>query len=419
MSGTALYAASSPHRDIILVRQELPSTSAMLAAILLLAVLPNAVCNRAPAFSTNSYLKAFQLKHQSMTTLRTPESDSIVQMKRSKIAVVLESEESISYFKTKPFNTPITWHEVMMQVAEKMRWEAINNPEVDNNGKNALEELSLEVFTLQQLVDLQKNNFFFDPLGADIVLIVGLPDLYDPQHLSSRQALESFSATSKAIVPLDCADSTYFSEIEKYGDFSPLNSLEPVFSVWDGIIKGERFRNRALQSIVRDLWQRKSSGDILFMALVLADSFCDISIKSVKSVANTDSTSFAQIACMVGNCRAEILDCLSDPECKAALDCLNSCKGNDQVCSYRCITSHETAKFEKFALCILQKNNCMGNTAIAPVYPDTQPMRVFRGETLTHEAAEGIFIGHLSPRENEKNLLLPAGAEMEPWSWKV
>ena len=135
------------------------------------------------------------------------------------------------------------------------------------------------------------------------------------------------------------------------------------------------------------------------MALVLADSFCDISIKSVKSVTNTDTTSFEQLSCMVGNCRAEIFDCLSDPECKAALDCLNSCKGNDQVCSYRCITSHETAKFEKFALCILQKNNCMGNTATAPVYPDPQPMTMFRGEPLTHEAAEGIFVGHLEPRE--------------------
>lgn len=101
-----------------------------------------------------------------------------------------------------------------------------------------------------------------------------------------------------------------------------------------------------------------------------------------------------------------------------ALDCLNNCKGNDQVCSYRCITSHETAAFEKFAMCILQKNNCMGNTATMPVYPDPEPMTTFRGAPLSFEDAENIFIGKLKLREGESNYLV-VGTELLPWSWKV
>jgi hypothetical protein len=37
-------------------------------------------------------------------------------------------------------------------------------------------------------------------------------------------------------------------------------------------LKGRRFKDRLLQSIAKDLWSRKSSGDILFMALVLVRS---------------------------------------------------------------------------------------------------------------------------------------------------
>lgn len=107
-----------------------------------------------------------------------------------------------------------------------------------------------------------------------------------------------------------------------------------------------------------------------------------------------------------------------------ALDCLNKCKGNDQVCSYRCITSHETAAFEKFAMCILQKNNCMGNTATIPMYPDPEPMTTFRGTPLTFEDAENIFIGNLKLREGESNPLVVGtdgrpSTELLPWSWKV
>eukprot|EP00959_Pyramimonas_sp_CCMP1952_P097713 2042058-Pyramimonas_sp.AAC.1 len=41
-----------------------------------------------------------------------------------------------------------------------------------------------------------------------------------------------------------------------------------------------------------------------------------------------------------------------------------------QVCSYRCIVSHESPQFEAFSLCILQKHNCLNNNAERPPLPD-------------------------------------------------
>ena len=66
-----------------------------------------------------------------------------------------------------------------------------------------------------------------------------------------------------------------------------------------------------------------------------------------------------------------------------------------QVCSYRCIVSHESQLLEDFSLCILQKHNCLGKSAEIPALPDPPPMTAFRGEELTHELAESLFIGWL------------------------
>lgn len=66
-----------------------------------------------------------------------------------------------------------------------------------------------------------------------------------------------------------------------------------------------------------------------------------------------------------------------------------------QVCSYRCIVSHESPRLEDFSLCILQRNNCLGNSARIPALPDPPPMAAFRGDPLTHDLAESLFIGWL------------------------
>ena len=75
--------------------------------------------------------------------------------------------------------------------------------------------------------------------------------------------------------------------------------------------------------------------------------------------------------------------------------CLISAVADLQVCSYRCIVSHESQLLEDFSLCVLQKHNCLGKSAEIPVLPDPPPMDAFRGDVLTHELAESLFIGWL------------------------
>lgn len=61
-----------------------------------------------------------------------------------------------------------------------------------------------------------------------------------------------------------------------------------------------------------------------------------------------------------------------------------------QVCRYRCIVSYESPEFQEFALCILQKHNCLENHATIPARPDPAPIASFRGQPLTHEMAEEV-----------------------------
>lgn len=65
---------------------------------------------------------------------------------------------------------------------------------------------------------------------------------------------------------------------------------------------------------------------------------------------------------------------------------------------------YETEAFSQFALCILQKHNCLRNHAAIPTLPDPSPLAAFRGQPMTHELAEEISFGHLGTK---------------PWSWKV
>lgn len=62
----------------------------------------------------------------------------------------------------------------------------------------------------------------------------------------------------------------------------------------------------------------------------------------------------------------------------------------------------------------------MGNKALMPVYPDPRPLEQFRGQALTWEAADQIFIGFLEvPNEAPNPLVDTSTQSLYPWSWKV
>lgn len=151
---------------------------------------------------------------------------------------------------------------------------------------------------------------------------------------------------------------------------------------------------------VSESWARRNADDIRFCLLVLINSY----VRPVPILKNLRAKGFSTLNCMVKNCGTEILNCLLDPNCRKALQCLNICGPTDQVCSYRCIASYESKSLEAFSLCVLEKHNCLGMTAEISSKPYVPPLSIFRGEQLTHEAAEDIFVGWLGRLD---------------WSWRV
>ncbi|WMV26329.1 hypothetical protein MTR67_019714, partial [Solanum verrucosum] len=127
---------------------------------------------------------------------------------------------------------------------------------------------------------------------------------------------------------------------------------------------------------VFDAWERHNSDDIRFCLLVIINAY----ITPVSTLKNLRAKGFSTLNCMVTNCGPQILNCLLDPNCRKALQCLNNCSPVDQ------------------------KNNCLELDAKIPEKPDVTPMAEFRGEKLSSEIAEDLFVGWLGTLE---------------WSWRV
>ena len=189
----------------------------------------------------------------------------------------------------------------------------------------------------------------------------------------------------------------------------------------------------------RAFWARGHSDDVLTALLILVDA-------GVERVARIDSLrgrGLGTLACMLRHCRESVLACVTDPDCKAGLDCLTACPPGDQVgsgaragrwrrparvsgglvstlastrpppplpsplqvCAYRCIVSHESPEFAAFSLCVLTRHGCLGVSASIPSMPAPEPQAEWRGEAMSVAVGHRIFVGWLA-----------AG---DPWSWRV
>ena len=179
-----------------------------------------------------------------------------------------------------------------------------------------------------------------------------------------------------------------------------------TFSLLKRIEEQERKKGRQMDRVLKavklmeEAWMRKNAEDVRFLLLILIDK-CVSRVEILQSLRATDLNT---LKCMIKNCGPQILACLSNPSCRKALSCLNSCAPTDQVCSYQCIVSYESPELEAFSLCVLQKHNCLGLNSSIPMQPHVEPMKLFRGSPLTHEISEDIFIGWLGKLE---------------WSWRV
>jgi len=153
-----------------------------------------------------------------------------------------------------------------------------------------------------------------------------------------------------------------------------LDSARAALSSVDNRNTQKKRHAKAFEAI-HDLYHRRTSDDLVLSFLVLVNE----AVRPVPEVANSTKRAdagMAELECMVSKCGKEIFQCLFDASCRTALNCLNACTFNDQVCSYRCIASYESAPLEAFSLCILQKHNCLGLSASIPevrVYDKSLP----------------------------------------------
>jgi hypothetical protein len=333
--------------------------------------------------------------------------------------LVIAPEAADSPFKTKPFEEPVKWVDVLSHVADRATWESKNGRFDATHG-----DLVFKVMTTEELRDDLDSAV---AVAAPILVLAGLQAPGQAQLIESLLlAKKTAGYAPEAIATVDCSNDV--QRLERYGSYAGdgtetglLASLTDKIGETSG---AKWFSNKTARNLIRMLWQRQSIEDTLFAMLILVNEFTPYFVKSVQEATSTSNTGLKELKCMCTKCSKEMIDCFGNPECRKALDCLNACQANDQVCSYKCITSYETVDFERFSQCILQRNNCMGLSATVPVYPNPSPMASFRGKALDHETAEEILIGHLRPRKEEEGegeglRLLPPSAPREQWSWKV
>ncbi|KAJ0039901.1 hypothetical protein Pint_26995 [Pistacia integerrima] len=273
-----------------------------------------------------------------------------------------------------------TWQEVMLHTAKRLKW-------VDEGYEMVVFTDNLSHSSDQTVVNLQKELNH-----ADILLIVAVTD---------QESVEWIQENSRNVPNIISFDSSLNLLNKLGGTYVHSETKGTIFDKIVGVAQPKK-ANESVEVIqtVSEAWDRHNSDDIRFCLLVIINAY----IRPVPTLQNLRSKGFSTLNCMVQNCGPQILNCLLDPNCRKALQCLNQCSPVDQVCNYRCIASYESPNLEAFSLCVLQKNNCLELDAKIPEKPYVPPMAKFRGKDLSHETAEDLFVGWLGSLD---------------WSWRV
>ncbi|KAK9272873.1 hypothetical protein L1049_003252 [Liquidambar formosana] len=323
---------------------------------------------RSPLPSLSRRETAFRAKTTVSAVLETKKS-SLTELSAPPVRIVaLVGEGTVSPLKS------ATWEEVMLHTAKRLKW-------VD-------EGFEMLVFSdnLHQFDDQKAENLRRELCHADILVIVAV---------TNEESVKWVQTNSESIPNIICFDSSPNLTNKLGGSFIHCETKGNIFGK-------VRISNESVEVVqtISEAWGRHNSDDIRFCLLIIINAF----IKPIPILKNLRAKGFSTLSCMVKNCGPQILNCLLDPKCRKALQCLNQCSPVDQVCNYRCIASYESPNLEAFSLCVLQKNNCLELDAKIPEKPYVPTMIKFRGEDLSHESAEDLFVGWLGNLD---------------WSWRV
>ncbi|KAJ9516112.1 hypothetical protein QJQ45_024542 [Haematococcus lacustris] len=310
--------------------------------------------------------------HAASSPLSVPAEEWLPEA-RARVAMVVPRDQA------SPYRT--TWGEVVQHIAQRLTWtdptfemrvfweEDLGRPGVEGDQ------------AWQQLLGALGSG-----RGAQLLLVAGPADPHVAVRFRQVAAAGQLPAT-RLFMPAGTGAAGARAGSELGGGWA--GTTTAAGSPWLQLAAQLPFTTAAktqqLWATLQDLWSRHTSDDLLFVVLVLINQY----VMPVKQVyMSSKGIDGPSLSCMVRNCGRQILGCVTNPTCKAGLDCLQACGFNDQVCQYRCIVSYETPQFEAFALCILQKHNCRSLSAEMPMRPDPAPLASFRGQPLTHSQAE-------------------------------
>ncbi|KAM3756548.1 hypothetical protein ACB098_02G120500 [Castanea mollissima] len=288
--------------------------------------------------------------------------------------VALVGQGSLSPLKHAP------WLDVMLHTAKRLKW-------VD-------EGYEMLVFTdnVCQADDESAMGLQRELSRADILIIVAV---------TNQESVMWIQTNSKSVQNVICFDSSPNVTNKLGGSYVHTERKGSIFDKIVGFSESKKINDsEEVVRTVSEAWERHNSDDIRFCLLVIINAY----IRPVPILQNLRSKGFSTLNCMIKNCGPQILNCLLDPNCRKALQCLNQCSPVDQVCNYRCIASYESPNLEAFSLCVLQKHNCLELDAKIPEKPRVAPMVKFQGKDLCHETAEDLFVGWLGSLN---------------WSWRV
>ncbi|XP_024181779.1 uncharacterized protein LOC112187272 [Rosa chinensis] len=302
-------------------------------------------------------------------------TEPVTQLESKPVRIVaLVGKGSVSPLKATP------WEDVMLHTVKRLKW-------VD-------EGFEMVVFTddIFQSNDQNVVSFRVELQRADILVIVAV---------TNQESVKWIQANSGNIQNIICFDSSPNLQNKLGGSYIHGAGKGDIFGkMFDTAESKKSSESMKVVQTVSQAWERHNSDDIRFCLLVIINGY----IRPVPILQNLRSKGLSTLSCMVKNCGPQILNCLLDPNCRKALQCLNECSPVDQVCNYRCIASYESPVLEAFSLCVLQKHNCLDLDAKISDKPYVPPMVKFRGKDLCHETAEDLFVGWLGSLD---------------WSWRV
>jgi hypothetical protein len=238
--------------------------------------------------------------HSKMTS-----SDEMVRHTYSDVSPVLAivtDDTSLSEFIAKPSHNKVPWLDVMKHIADRVFWENIkrmNNPEFISITRN----ISMNVLTVDEY--LRVTTTMSD---SPVVMLVGVTDdVYDNKLMEMKLNSLYRSPTVKAIIPFNCS-SKVSSMFSRFGEFTEESqqaaSSVSNMAIWlrkilDRDNYDKEIQLKSTSDAVVDLWARKSSDDLLFLVLVLIDTFTDVDVRSVKSVTAPSNTGIKEVLSII------------------------------------------------------------------------------------------------------------------------